>query len=844
MTDVFNSLDENGRKAFLEGLGTVTTQDGVYPGFYQRAVTNPAEFAAEFMGHVGDVIANVPKPSAYLRDEMRFVPDEMSRLLIKSTLRRMQGLDRLQMLVENSARRRGIKDVAWNKVISDTAEAFKPLARSALDIANDQAEFYRTRNLYPDMYRGLLNEMAQSMEQFQEYQTQEARPSLPGTILKSRSIPDMIRGFLKLPDPAGKLPQKLGFWDKQLTQFGQFADKYPQARSAWDMFAAGRAMFNGFKVQLHTALAGAFEGGKPTDDARTKDVHKFIYSPSMRQAFDKISLDLNSYGDRIFDAELAKAGGDIMAMDPQKVSGWLTPEFMNGLMAKYGIKDADKPAMMTVLDGTRGQIKVTGSVMVSAAVHKMETAVAVAVARNTDLPPEPSRKVAQLLTEAVRMQATDFEGAMAKLAQFRQSVKSPQAFERMFDMANATWDHIQTLERFLSLRMPYFMSERRPGQYGLFFKDKADKVVSRYFKNAADRDKYVLANKIDPVRQTNPGERDYGVSPALFKQLDESQARLKEKLVNVFGAEGAESIATAMDLATELRDQLNSRDILKVTTGRDLAPGREELDMFAAHQQYINAISRAAYNNFVRLETELLNTDPTFNNEPMLKEYINKQVKQVLVQDSPMGRQMQNLGFLYYLWGNVSSMMLQAMDQLSGLAPMLTSRGGSIAGSYRTIVQANKMLIDSRFGGKYRDPEVQAAVERARRDGILGSWIARELDIVQDLPMVNRMRATTGKSLWTPFEMLKSRLYQGYAMMRRLYDTIPRYNSEVGFVAALLHLRSKEGGKLSGEALFKEAQFLKELAMYPGGKENRPGFFQHVPRTAAQSLWSLQTYAN
>ncbi len=32
--------------------------------------------------------------------------------------------------------------------------------------------------------------------------------------------------------------------------------------------------------------------------------------------------------------------------------------------------------------------------------------------------------------------------------------------------------------------------------------------------------------------------------------------------------------------------------------------------------------------------------------------------------------------------------------------------------------------------------------------------------------------------------------------------------------------------------------------MFPGGKENRPGFFQTVPRSAAQTMWSLQTYAN
>jgi len=470
--------------------------------------------------------------------------------------------------------------------------------------------------------------------------------------------------------------------------------------------------------------------------------------------------------------------------------------------------------------------------------------VAVAVARNTDLQPEPSREAAKLLTDAVKMQTTDMNGAMAKLDQFRQIVKSPQAFQRMFDMANTAWEGAQQVERFLSLRMPYFMSERRPGQFGLFFKDAAGKVTSRYFRNENERNQYITNNNIDPVRQTNPGDRNWGVNPQVFKQLDDVQTRVYEKLKNLFGEDEGEKISAVMDFSSELRDALNSRDILKLTTGRDLAPGREELDMFSTHQQYVNAIGKAAYNTFLRLETELVNTSPDLDNQPALKDYINRQLKMVMMPDSPIGRQAQNLAFLYYLWGNFSSMIMQSSHQVMGLAPMLTARGSSVAGSFKTILQANKLLIDSKFGGKYKDPEIQTMVERARRDGTLGSWIARELDIGQDQSMINRMRATTGKGLWQPFDMLKNGLYQGYDQIRRVYDMVPKYNGEIALVASILHLKSAAGGSLSGEALYKEAQFLRAITMFTGGKENRPGFFQVLPRSAAQGLWSLQTYAN
>lgn len=863
VTDVFNQLRPEGRQVFLEGLGAVTTPDGVYPGFYPNAVTNPAEFAADFMGHVGDVITNLPKASAYLRDEMRFVPDEMSRLLVKNTLRRMQGLDRLVRLVEGAARMRGITDVDWSKMVNDTAEAFKPLARSALEIANDQAEFYRMRNLYPDMYKGLLNVTAQSLENFATTMKVAGRPeptpTLPGvTILPSREyktkteqasiaegsgLNNFIRQFFPLPDSSGKLPVKLGFWDRWLTQFSQLADKYPQMRSFQDMFTTSKAIYNNYRTKMTTALAGAFEGNKITDDARTKAVAEFQSRPDLRKAFSGLSLEVNAYGDHLFDEELADKGS-VMAMNPQAVTGWLTPEWIRGVLKKYGVADKDIPTMMTVLDGTRNQIKFAQTTILGSTLHRMDAAIAVGVARNASLPPEASRQAAKLLTDAVKMQETNFDGAMDKIGQFKQIIKDPNAFGRMFDAANTMWDNVKTLERFLELRMPYFMSERRPGQFGLFFKDANGKVTSRYFRNTDERNKYIISNKIDPVRQTNPGDRDWGISPQIFKQLDDVQARTAEKLKNMFGDDEGGKLAATMDFASELRDALNSRDVLKLTTGRDLAPGREDLDMFSAHQQYINSVGKAAYNTFIRLEAELLNTDPQLVNQPAIKDYVNRQVKQILVPDSPIGRLMQNLSFLYYLFANPSSMIMQSSHQIMGLAPMLTARGASIAGSFNTIKKANQMLIDSRIKGKYADPMIDQMVDQARRDGSLGSWTAQEMNIGQDQSMINRMRATTGKGLWQPFDVAKNRLYQGYDLMRRLYDMVPKYNAEVALVASLLHLRSEAGGSLTGDTLYKEAQNLRSITMFLGGKENRPGFFQVLPRSAAQGLWSLQTYAN
>lgn len=843
VNDLFNNMSTPERQTFLETLRSITGLDGM--AAYPAALEDPTEFASEFLAHVGDRIMNVPKPSQYLLDEMRYLPDEMARMLGKVTLRRTQGLGGLQTAVDTISRARGLNNKAMQDQMDIMVDAFKPLARTALDISSDQTNFYIMRNLFPDMYRPMLDQLAQEYESFVGKGGVEGGVPTGDEILLSRGpLNTAIRRMLHIPDPEGKLEPKMSWWDRYLTQFSQLANKYPQLRSAQDMFFNARAIYNGYQTKVKAALAGAWQGNKITDDVRTKAVADFMKRPDLRAAFSKVALDINFAGDKAYDAELATKG-DLMAMDPDKVTGWLTPDYTRGLLKKYGVADKDIPTMMTVLDGTRDQIKTTGITMIGSAMHRMEVAAAIAVTRNTDLPPEAARETAQLVTAGVRLMNTNPVAAQDKLMQFQSLIKDPTAYQKVLDATTVTWGSIQQLTRFLGLRMPYFMSERRPGKYGLYFKDNDGKVQSRYFSDDNGRRKYMLANNVDPEsRMTNPGDRDYGVSPQVFKQLDEAQARVKEKLVGMFGPDQGNELAAVMDLASDLRTALNSRDVLKTTTGRDLAPGREELDMFGAHQQYVNAIGRAAYNTFVRAEAELINTHPDFLNRPDLKDYINRQVKMVLVPDSPIGRLAQNLGFFYYLFANPSSMIMQSSHQLLGLAPMLTSRGASVAGSYNLIRKANQMFIDSRTKGKYADPVIQEAIDRARKDGSISSWFAQEMDYSQDHSLINRMRATNGQGLWTPFDMLKNRLLQGFDLMRKMYDIVPTYNSEIALIASLLHLRSPNGGSLSGDELYREAQFLRANTMFTGGKENRPGYFQYVPRSAAQAFWNLQTYAN
>jgi hypothetical protein len=854
---IFSSLSPDARKTYLDELSKLltTSETETYIPVSDYYVNAPEEFAAHLMETTGRNLMNTPHQSQYLRDVLRFAPDEASNLIGTAVLRNTQALDALPHVIANLSEMRGMKDVAWQKVADATAEGFRAIARPALEIAEDQSEFYRLRSVYPDNYVGLLSQLADKLEQWGAQwggidKEGTPLPTLKSTLLESRLsdvIETGIRKILRLPTSDGLLPDKLTFWDRYLTQFSQLALKYPILRPVYDMLTVSRAMSQTSRIRLMTALAGSFTGNRVVDDARTKHVDQFVNSPSLQKQFSQIALAINKYGDTKFDAERERAGS-VMAMDPQAVTGFRTPGFLNALMDKYGVPDSQKPILHTILDGTKNQIAALGANIVGSRIHDMEMLIAKAVSRHTNMNVQASRELATVLSEALQEYPTDPGSSLQKRLQFRNALGNDDAYLRIVDMAQTGYEGIQELERFLELRMPYFMSERRPGQFGVIWEDANGRMQSQYLANADDQRNYVAKLQkqgLDVYRQTFPNDRDFGVAPWVFKTLEDAQQRMVEKATAVFGANDARDLGVLLDYSSELRSSLQARDVLRMTAGRDLAPGREELNMFQTHQHYINATTAAIRNKFIRAETDLLLSDPSFNNQPELAKKVQDHVKTVLVPDTQFGRQIQQLGFLYYLWGNVSSMIMQTSHQVMGLAPMLTARGASIPSSYGAILKANQMLIESKFGGKYKDADIQQMVDRARREGVISSWLSRELDHAQDLSMVNRMRATMGQQpQWKAFDLLKNNLYQGYGLIRRLYDMVPVYNSEIAFVASMLHLRSAEGGRLSGEELYNEARFLKDNTMFPGGKENRPGFFQVLPRSAAQGLWSLQTYAN
>ncbi len=846
----FISLSPDERKVFVEGLQRLTDEQiegGDWTGrYYQAAVNDPNEFAAEFVSHTAGMVTQLNKPNAYLQAAFRLLPDNVSTFLQNLTLARAQGLDGVKKAIDATAYSYGIN--AQDRLLPTVdrlADNFRKYAKSAAETANDQAEFYRMRFMYPDMYQVALNAMEM---QVPSITTKEAGSEslIAGHLLESR-VTDWMKPVSSALGFRGddNEPTKPSLWNRIIGNMTNMAYQYPILRPLYDGLMSAQGLEHVRRLQLQTALAGAMKGDRIQDDARTKDLIQFWKNPKLQETFSKIALDLQVIGDNRFDKALKEAGGVLQMVDPSTLND--LEGFHERQYDKYGLSDGEKQILNTVFTGTRNQVKMTNVNLIDSHMSTIRGLATRAIQKATGLPPEQARLASQSLYDSLdALKQGDMQTMQQKSMQFGQMVQDPKIKDVVTQLMQDGMERGTDLEKFLALRMPYFMSERRGGGYAVWWKDDAGKVQREYFQTSTERSKYVQAKDITPMKLIDPsGQSGGSLDDRMTEKLQEVQDKLTERIKSVFGDQEGQKLSGMLDFPTELRNAMNAADVTKLTTPRKQPGTREDLNMFGVHQNYVNSVLSAVKARQVRMEAELHLGDQQFDTEPVLKQMVQQHVDNMLAPDSQLGRTIQAVNFLYYMGGNLSSMLLHTFQQFQAVAPALTARGDSYSGGYSRLKDANVAMVKARTDGKYANPELEAAVSRAKVEKVIDSGPLSEFDHSADLSMVNRLRASQGLGESTIFDLLKNRLYAASNLARRFYSVLPTWNSEAAFVAGFTQAR--EQGKSPDEA-YNEARFLKNQTIFGGGKGDRPiGLFSindqyGVGRTAAQAMWSLQTF--
>jgi hypothetical protein len=269
---------------------------------------------------------------------------------------------------------------------------------------------------------------------------------------------------------------------------------------------------------------------------------------------------------------------------------------------------------------------------------------------------------------------------------------------------------------------------------------------------------------------------------------------------------------------------------------RKLAGGREDLDMVDVALSYIPAVAYGSARSYVRKRAGFFMRDSRLQDNPELKAYAEEQIKNVLRPSGKAEQAIRELAFQWFMGMNPSTMAFEGLQSFSTLAPWLTRHGAGFMGSYKELASAMKSLAAVNKNGTFKDPELQAAMERAVEEAVISRGMYQELEDpsggVAELQDLVSGKVGKGKLL--------AKSYMNFT--RNLYGTTAYYNSRLAFVAG--YKRAQKMGMKKDEA-FDFARRTVLTTMFTGGKANRAvGLYSGEPgsQPVRAAIGALQTY--
>lgn len=861
LNQYFDALSPIARSAFLESLDNLTDDIRKTGGLSVNADTTANEFSAWLMGKIGDSIIPLPRVNASMTELMRFASPEVSSLLRTATIWRSNLAEGLHYAVEQKAQEAGIKESKLLNVLAATKEVFHQLAKSSLAVESDISAAMTMRNLFPDAYQNMLNNRNDVGKQ---WNTQKEFADATGTALDSQGYvlasrvsdagKDALRTMGLLAPEKGGI-ENPSLWTKKIGQFAHMVQEHPALRPFYDALASAQGLARLSMIALKTAMLGSTDSVGLMDNTKVKQMNTFNTSARLQDVFSKVAYDMQTIGDKGTQAALDRVGGDWTQVPRQ---AGLSPRERDQMFDKYGVSQGDKAILHMVFEGTHNQMLAANSMIARDLVERVNKVAAMAIVRNTNLSSEQSREAAQLIHQSWEAQdAGDVNTALQLQGQFKQMVPDLKVQAAVFDMVRESRDNIKQQTAMMNAKEPYFMSARSPGRFSAFFKDKDGLVKHIYAKDADGLQKAMQAQGVNPqdpnTKITYPNDNTKGLSPDIVSRASEGFEKVKGRLQGLFGDEEGSRLAQYMDWVSDFQNEFESTSPLAMSKNRaatdpthpDYNLRRDTLNMFEAHQNYIRSVVTASKNGQMKLEKELALADPILRSQPVLRNIMEDHLAGVLRPDTDLGRGIQLTNMVYFVSAAPVLAMIEPFQQLTAAVPQLIREGETISGAWKRIMGANGEFFKAKMNkGVYSDPDLQQAVSQARASGLIDRGIFSELDANHELQMTNRIRVSEGNKPLELFDIVKSRMWQMAQTLVRWHGIVPAYNSEVAFVAAYKMYR--ESGRTPEQA-FADARLFKDTTMLGGGKVNRPGIFDgqqsDFSRTAAQTMWSLQSYA-
>lgn len=806
-------------QAVVESWGEKDYKD--YSNF-RNGVLQPTEFSAEFASKMYQGLVGKPNPSVIIREYLMNTSDAVQFWLSDQIKTQYD-------IFSNMVDAIPVISTQFGAQVGLAAGFTKSMMRPVKEVEALTTKALQMRWLYPDNFYAAVDLVNKRINEETSLDMQAVVANTDPMVLQSQ-----VPAGMEIRETLGLLPNhKVGWWNKLLTRFNLLAQQYPDLKPVWNGIDVANRMAHEATVRIQSILLGRTAANNVDDKGIIKDLGAFKRSAEMQRAFSHVALEMQIIGEK---------------------GVALTPDQRQQLLERYISSPEQRRIINHVIQATLEQNKVVATHIMKGHAQASQLIFAIAARKylRGALNVEQAREFAK---DTFAMYEASISGRVAEAQMLQQKISqmipNQKALVDLMQTAQsmfASYDENGKLSggllherEFLKDRGDWWMTERRFGDYGLYYRDEKGKMTSMWFQRIVDRDKFAIGKRDVRLVDNDGDNKSLGLNTGLLERLRQADSRQMERLRDALGEDTLNELGLNIDLESDLRAAMLAGDVSNTSIRRKHSSGSQYLSMYDNQQIYHGAAINALKNKQMKLETALALTNPVFDQQPDLKRLATQHLSNVLKPDTEWGRRIQTANFTYFLIGNISNMILEPFQQLMSLAPALTENGAGIVGSYKMLMKANKDVISHRTNkqNRYKDLGLEEAVGMARAQGIIDAGLLTELDYHPDLNYINSVRTLSGKGDYTLFDMLKNRVYQVSNTMKHIYGLAPSYNSEVAFVSAY---RQEFAKSKNIKAAFEYAATITRQSMFGAGKIARPVGVFKMGRTAAQAMYSLQAY--
>jgi len=286
---------------------------------------------------------------------------------------------------------------------------------------------------------------------------------------------------------------------------------------------------------------------------------------------------------------------------------------------------------------------------------------------------------------------------------------------------------------------------------------------------------------------------------------------------------------------------------------RRLAEGRENLNMVAGWQHYVNTMGRVLSNRAAQSKMRYELADAKIRNGEYAGqvEQIQQTFKNYMQPDSEFARGLTKLNAVYHLGFNIPTHIAELSQGLSTVLPELVFQTGSVMQGTKMLGQVAKELAGfyakktggklmgkdewTHWGNKQEREMLETLARRGRLDGHHTLENVNE-DITSNLSLGNvAQKGMLGKAIDMTTAPLK--VYADTSM--NIYASFTRFNSRLAAISG--YKLARQQGKSHLEAIDAADRFMVQTTFASGRAGRPPEFYKNS--TVGAMLYSLQRYS-